>query len=97
MKDENPYIVLTHHHDGRVLAVVVDGTQYTPMEIKEAIAALTERPSLLTERDGARAETDRLRSAALAFRAAYYGDPAHYSLTAAWAALEAALDGRGDA
>lgn len=38
----------------------------------------------------------RLRSVALAFRAAYYGDPAVLSLAAAWAALEAALGGDGD-
>lgn len=39
---EEPYIVLTHHHDGRVLAVVVDGAHYTPVEIKAALTKLEE-------------------------------------------------------
>jgi len=46
MKEE-PYIALTHYRDGRVLAVIVDGEQYTPAEIKAALEARDEYQQLL--------------------------------------------------
>ena len=52
MIDESPIITLTHYHDGRVLAVVVDGVHWTPQEVKDA---LEERQALLAELDRVRA------------------------------------------
>lgn len=34
---ETPYITLIHDHDGRVLKVVVDGKEYTPEQVKQAL------------------------------------------------------------
>lgn len=40
MIDESPIITLTHHDDGRVRAVSVDGRQWEPQQIADGVEAL---------------------------------------------------------
>lgn len=67
------------------------------MMVSEALIAIR---ALITERDALTRENARLQTIVAAARAvhtAYHGDPAVISLAAAWAALEAAIEGVDDA